>query len=77
VRTDIQPSSGGRRFAAPEWQQWPFNLVHRSYLLGEQWWDEATHGVWGVEKHHPPHMGAAPAGYRVIGDAPGDYVMEK
>ncbi|MET3133409.1 polyhydroxyalkanoate synthase [Oxalobacteraceae bacterium GrIS 1.11] len=41
-----------RRFAAPEWRAWPFNLLHQSFLLHERWWDEATHGVWGVEKHH-------------------------
>jgi polyhydroxyalkanoate synthase len=56
----------------------------------DQWLDAAPHirGSWwpawiGWLKAHsgppvaPPHMGAAPAGYRVIGDAPGDYVMEK
>ncbi|MDF1486125.1 alpha/beta fold hydrolase [Ramlibacter sp. H39-3-26] len=41
-----------RRFAQDEWHHWPFNLLHQSFLLTEQWWVAATHGVWGVEKHH-------------------------
>ena len=41
-----------RRFAAEEWRLWPFNVFHQQFLLAQEWWDEATHGVWGVEKHH-------------------------
>lgn len=43
---------GDRRFAAPEWQHWPFYLWQRSFLATEKWWDAATHDVFGVEKHH-------------------------
>jgi len=41
-----------RRFAAEEWQRWPFNVMQQSFLLTQEWWDAATHDVWGVEKHH-------------------------
>lgn len=41
-----------RRFAAPEWRQWPFNQIARSFQQHEQWWREATTGVHGVSAHH-------------------------
>lgn len=48
----IEAPETDRRFADPAWRQWPFNLLHQSFLLTERWWSQATHGVWGVEKHH-------------------------
>ncbi|PZQ76804.1 MAG: poly-beta-hydroxybutyrate polymerase [Variovorax paradoxus] len=48
----VSAQAGDRRFAAPEWQQWPFYLWQRSFLATERWWDAATHDVFGVEKHH-------------------------
>ena len=52
ARACVEPPAQDRRFAAPQWRQFPFNLMHQSFLLTEQWWAAATHGVWGVEKHH-------------------------
>ncbi len=52
ARHAVPVPTNDRRFRDPEWQQWPFNLMHQSFLLTQQWWVAATHGVWGVEKHH-------------------------
>ena len=47
-----EPQPGDRRFAAADWEQWPFNLISQAFLLSEQWWQEATSGVPGVAPHH-------------------------
>ena len=52
ARHAVAAPTQDRRFADPALQQWPFNLVHQSFVLTEQWWAAATHGVWGVDKHH-------------------------
>ena len=41
-----------RRFEAPEWRQWPFNLFVQNFLRIEEWWQRATTGVGGVSAHH-------------------------
>ncbi|SEB24379.1 alpha/beta hydrolase [Variovorax sp. YR216] len=41
-----------KRFAREEWKQPPFDAIARAFMSGQQWWDEATHGVRGVSKHH-------------------------
>jgi polyhydroxyalkanoate synthase len=44
----IRPQPQDRRFAAPEWEILPFNLLAQAFLLQEQWWHKATTGVRGV-----------------------------
>ena len=44
----IKPKPQDRRFAEPEWEHPPFNLLAQAFLLNEQWWHKATSGVRGV-----------------------------
>ena len=53
------PLASERRFAAPEWQQWPFNTWHQAFLQTEQWWKAASSDVWGVSEHHQSQVGFA------------------
>ncbi|MEX8193246.1 PHA/PHB synthase family protein [Comamonas guangdongensis] len=54
----LQPSGSqthgiaDRRFKDPAWRQWPFNLMSQAFLVQQHWWQAATQGVPGVEKHH-------------------------
>nr|WP_249779873.1 alpha/beta fold hydrolase [Bradyrhizobium sediminis] len=44
----IKPKPQDRRFAAPEWERPPFNLLAQAFLLREKWWHNATTGVRGM-----------------------------
>jgi poly[(R)-3-hydroxyalkanoate] polymerase subunit PhaC len=52
ARRFIQPPAHDRRFEDDAWLRWPFNVLHQSFLLYEQWWEAATRGVLGVERKH-------------------------
>lgn len=48
----IEPLPQDKRFAAPEWHQWPYNVVYQAFLLNQQWWHDATKRVRGVDQSH-------------------------
>ena len=48
----IEPLPHDKRFSAPQWQTWPFNLIYQSFLQNQIWWYNATTGINGVSRHH-------------------------
>ena len=52
ARPASNPLPQDRRFRDPAWQEFPFNLMHQSFLLMQQWVWNATNNVVGVSRHH-------------------------
>ncbi len=48
----IEPLPQDRRFREKEWQNYPFNVFHQSFLATQQWMQSAVDGVKGINKHH-------------------------
>ncbi len=46
------PAARDRRYADEGWRQWPYNLWSEGFLAAQQWWEQATQGVPGVDPHH-------------------------
>jgi polyhydroxyalkanoate synthase len=44
----IKPQPQDRRFAEPEWERPPFNLLAQAFLMSERWWHNATTDIRGV-----------------------------
>jgi polyhydroxyalkanoate synthase len=51
VRDGAAPLPQDKRFADPAWSLPPYRLWAQSFLLAERWWDVATRGVPGVDRH--------------------------
>ena len=39
-----------QRFDAAEWQQWPYKLIYRNFLLTQRFWLDATKGIHGLSR---------------------------
>lgn len=48
----LHPLPQDRRFNDGGWDKWPFNLYQQSFLLMEEWWQEATGSVRGMSQHN-------------------------
>lgn len=48
----VAPAPHDDRFLSEAWHAFPFNAIHQSFLMTEQWWHAATTGVRGVSDHH-------------------------
>lgn len=48
----IETEEKDDRFEGKEWQSWPFNMYAQSFLLAQDWWQKATSGVHGINRHH-------------------------
>ena len=48
----VEPPPHDKRFSAPEWRQWPFNVMAQGFLLAQNWWDDATSHLRGVTAQH-------------------------
>ncbi|MBN8441132.1 MAG: polyhydroxyalkanoic acid synthase [Thauera sp.] len=69
----VEPVPQDRRFAGEEWDRWPFNLMHQSFLLAEAWWQAATTGIAGVSRHHE-HVVSFAARQLLDVFSPGNYL---
>ena len=47
-----EPVPGDKRFIRADWQLPAYAALAQGFLLAEQWWHEASHGVRGVSPHH-------------------------
>ncbi|NWJ47677.1 MAG: polyhydroxyalkanoic acid synthase [Chloroflexi bacterium] len=47
----VPPIAQDSRFTASSWQVWPYNLMSQSFLMVEQWWQNATTNIPGVAQH--------------------------
>ena len=52
----IEPLAQDKRFRGEAWQQWPFNIIHQSFLLQQQWWHNAVTGIPGMSKLNQRRM---------------------
>jgi len=52
VNDDPPSPAADPRFADDAWATWPFSAYRDAFLRAQQWWQSATTGVPGVDRHH-------------------------
>jgi polyhydroxyalkanoate synthase len=53
----VEPAPDDKRFSPKAWELPPYSAWSQAFLLQEQWWAEAAHGVRGVSRHHEDLVG--------------------
>ncbi len=48
----VEQTSPDKRFHYKGWQEWPYNIYQQTFVLSQEWWNEATSTVRGVSQHH-------------------------
>ncbi|HLV18831.1 MAG TPA: alpha/beta fold hydrolase [Pseudomonas sp.] len=46
----IEPALQDTRFAGDAWSRWPYNVIHQSFLLQQEWWESATTNIDGLSR---------------------------
>jgi polyhydroxyalkanoate synthase len=46
------PAAPDSRFASAQWNRWPFSAYRDAFLRIQDWFGDATTGVFGIERHH-------------------------
>jgi polyhydroxyalkanoate synthase len=44
----VTPGAGDKRFSDEAWRSWPYNLLHQSFLMTQEWWRDATTDIDGL-----------------------------
>ncbi len=74
VAGPVEPLAQDKRFADPDWQRWPWNVLSQGFLLQQQWWHRATRSVRGMSRHHAD-VATFVARQLLDGVAPSNYVL--
>jgi polyhydroxyalkanoate synthase subunit PhaC len=56
---DVEPMPQDKRFSDPMWRLPPYEWLAHVFLLRQQWWQRATTGVPGVNRHHEQRLSFA------------------
>nr|WP_298413729.1 alpha/beta fold hydrolase [uncultured Halomonas sp.] len=46
----IEPTLQDDRFSGEAWSRWPYNFIYQSFLLQQEWWENATTNIDGLSK---------------------------